>query len=259
MREPDALDSLRVLALGILAFVGSFYLPASREIRLLALEASLAVLPLAYARVAGLRPLHSQGFRRIGRRQVLLLLLAALGSMWILKGIVDLQNFFFSGDPNFERQTRQFNESVEDIRRRTGLLGFALLGILPAFCEEPFFRGILFRGLARSWGSGAALAVTAVLFSLAHAWPVQAATMLFAGLYFGLVVWLTGSLWAGVLAHAINNLAVLVSYDLFKHRLYEVPSPWWMVLLSVVVYVLALALLAMERRGGAGAASGTRR
>lgn len=255
MREPDALDSLRVLALGLLAYVGLAYLPrifpgVPPPAVLLLIHISLLAIPLAYARLARLKPFQASGYARLRGRQVALVLLAALGSMWVMKGLLDLQQAVFRELwPEAEHQRQQLAERVVDLRRRVGPVSIAILVLAPAVCEETFYRGILFRGLAR-WNAPAALLGTAALFAVMH-YRVQWGLMLFTGVYFGLVVWLTRSLWAGVLAHAVNNLAVVVSYDLFGERLYQAAAPVWMVALSAGVFVSALALLALERRAEA--------
>jgi len=69
---------------------------------------------------------------------------------------------------------------------------------------------------------------------------VLAFLMIFVGAYFGLLVYLTGSLWAGILAHAVNNLAVIVLMWIYKGKLPDFVAPWWMYVLSAVVFGLAI-------------------
>jgi membrane protease YdiL (CAAX protease family) len=110
------------------------------------------------------------------------------------------------------------------------------------------FRGLLFRGIASRFGPLAALGATTILFSAVHSTLAQKGMMLFLGCYFGLLVHWTGSLWASVLAHAINNAAVIVTIWIFGTRLNEMPIPWPMVASSAVLFSLATTGLVLEKR-----------
>lgn len=95
------------------------------------------------------------------------------------------------------------------------LLVFAVL-LAPA-CEELLFRRVLF---GRLWAAGRpwlGLALSSIVFALMHElpgltgndWP---ATLLLwtcyaaMGAVFAWIYWRTGTLWAAILAHAVNNL-----------------------------------------------------
>lgn len=92
-------------------------------------------------------------------------------------------------------------------------VSLAFLALIPGFTEEIFFRGILFRFIERAGGSGVALAVTSLLFGLAHIFNPNAtlfsslAIALEAGIVLGAVYMLTRRLWAVVGAHAAWNFA----------------------------------------------------
>ena len=64
----------------------------------------------------------------------------------------------------------------------------------------------------------------------------------------------TGSLWASVLAHAINNAAVVVSVWVFGARLKDMPIQWEMTAISAVLFALATTGLALNKRAPRGAA-----
>ncbi|GEM_PF-1462106 len=99
--------------------------------------------------------------------------------------------------------------ALEEIQRAvlsTPLAGRLLLVVataaLPALGEEAFFRGTI---LGRAGLSEAGIALSAVLFGLAHfdAWQSPAAALM--GIYLGFMALLTRSLWPGIVAHAFNN------------------------------------------------------
>jgi hypothetical protein len=83
--------------------------------------------------------------------------------------------------------------------------------LIPAFMEEIFFRGILFRWIEEFGGSWAALVVTSALFGLAHilnpgaTWFSSFAIAVEAGLLLGACYMLTRSLWMPIGLHAAWN------------------------------------------------------
>jgi membrane protease YdiL (CAAX protease family) len=86
------------------------------------------------------------------------------------------------------------------------LLASAVLIAFQAGAEELFFRGWLQPLLSARWGPWVALAITSVLFGLAHMWgrplsPVAAVNMTLGGVLFGLLAMRTGGLWAPFAAH----------------------------------------------------------
>ncbi|MDX6534976.1 MAG: protease family protein [Gaiellales bacterium] len=86
-------------------------------------------------------------------------------------------------------------------------LALVILGLLTPLCEELLFRGLIFAALGRF-----AVLGSAVLFALAHGIPELIPPVLVAGLVLGELRRRTGSLWPGVVAHAVVNTgSILVS------------------------------------------------
>jgi membrane protease YdiL (CAAX protease family) len=71
--------------------------------------------------------------------------------------------------------------------------------------EELVFRGCLLPMLAERMRLGWALVIQAALFSLIHGDPIGFLPRFVLGLAFGMLWIYSGSLWAGVFAHALNN------------------------------------------------------
>ncbi len=97
------------------------------------------------------------------------------------------------------------------------LPGFLAVAIAPALCEELFFRGFVFTGLYAHHGPRSAILGSAGLFALAHFNPWQFPAYFLLGLFLGLLVYWTHSIYPAVLAHAINNLISLVGVNLNVH------------------------------------------
>ncbi|MBE6530767.1 MAG: CPBP family intramembrane metalloprotease [Ruminococcaceae bacterium] len=89
------------------------------------------------------------------------------------------------------------------------LLLFLLIALVPAICEEFFFRGTILANLL-PFGQGIAIIGSAVLFGLMHQNPYQLLYTTVAGLMMGYAYVKTRSIWYPTVIHLCNNsLAVL--------------------------------------------------
>jgi uncharacterized protein len=101
-------------------------------------------------------------------------------------------------------------------RRETRLL-LSLFAIAAApMIEEMVFRGAIQRPLEDSLGAGAGILLAALLFAAVHLQPWLLPLHLFLGIAFGWVVYATGSLWAGIILHAANNVAAMLILTLLE-------------------------------------------
>jgi sodium transport system permease protein len=88
-----------------------------------------------------------------------------------------------------------------------------VIAVTPALCEELFFRGLVLSGLRRL-GVWPALMTCALLFGLAHSSVYRLMPTFFIGLLLSWLVWRTGSIWTGIVAHALNNgIAATLVYN----------------------------------------------
>ncbi|HEX7900706.1 MAG TPA: CPBP family intramembrane glutamic endopeptidase [Planctomycetota bacterium] len=260
-REPDALDAARVVALVLLGVaaigaLGKMGLPLG--LRSVLLQASFFTLPFAYARAAGLRPLADAGYGAPRLRDLALTVVASMASLWLLKTLADLQIDLFSafgGEEIVREETRKIERTVERAERAVGFAGLSLFAIFPPLCEETLFRGITLRGFAKDFGPGRALLYTALLFAAMHNNVAQLLLMTFLGLYFGALAWLTGSVWPPILAHAINNAAVLLLQVKFGPQAQGFRASAPLLVLSLLVFGGVLAVMALDRRSRAIRAS----
>ena len=95
-----------------------------------------------------------------------------------------------------------------------------MFGLLPAIGEELFFRGALFT-IIKEWTKKKHLTIfiTAFLFSAIHLQFYGFLPRFLLGVGFGYLFIFTGTLWAPMLAHFINNsLAVVVAFFYFQGK-----------------------------------------
>jgi membrane protease YdiL (CAAX protease family) len=253
VRQPDAKDAAWVLVLALLAMLGVrllLHLGMPQALAGAFQQAAFFGAPLLYARRVGLSPLAASGFVPLGLRRSVLVLLASLGSLWLMYGLsrVETELIRIAGqEKQAEAEQEQLRHQLETARDQSPLPALVMLAVIPPLCEETFFRGIVFRGLSARFGLGIALAGSSILFSAAHGTLVQKGMTIFLGAYFAILVYLSGSLWAGILAHAFNNLAVVTLTWMFGTELKDMPAPWWMLACSALVFGLAMTGLALDR------------
>lgn len=103
---------------------------------------------------------------------------------------------------------------------------FVSLVVLPPIVEETLFRGFLFTNFRKYMGLGVSIVLTSVLFAIPHLLESQTpGSLLWVGGIdtFTLSVVLcylrekTGSLWAGVILHAIKNGIAFAALYIFAH------------------------------------------
>ncbi len=131
-----------------------------------------------------------------------------------------------------------------------GRLALALLAVAIApLVEEFFFRGLIQSRLARAYGSTMGIGVAAALFAAVHLLPWIFPLHFFLGLALGYSVYITRSIWTGVILHAANNTTALVATGIqtvepiSAPTLWEVglTAEWWIALLILAVSGIGLA------------------
>ena len=94
----------------------------------------------------------------------------------------------------------------------------AVLSILAGTAEEVLFRGVVQQGLGHLLPDGVALAVTSILFGLAHfLTPAYALLAAAAGLYLGTLFLLQGNLLVPIVTHALYDFVAL-TYLVRRYR-----------------------------------------
>lgn len=111
---------------------------------------------------------------------------------------------------------------IERMLSLTGACDFMLqllvVALVPALCEEIFFRGGV-QQIFKGWfGNGhVAVVVTAFVFSVAHGDVYGLVPRFVMGLLLGYLFLYTGSIVVNVCAHFLNNAVIVVMYYLY-HR-----------------------------------------
>lgn len=134
------------------------------------------------------------------------------------------------------------------------------LALLPAACEELFFRGYLQSAFRAEMASWLAVGLSSILFGLFHVVVRDAlfferfAPTCFLGLILGIVCLKTGSVWPGMLLHCVHNgllltvsghTELLKSWGIGNGEEQHLPAVW--LIGAGVLAIGALATLFMQR------------
>lgn len=138
------------------------------------------------------------------------------------------------------------------------------LALAPAVCEEFFFRGYLLSSLRKSTSAVPAVVVSSLLFGVFH---VITTTILatermlpstFLGLILGWICLRTGSVYPGMILHALHN-GLLLMFGKYRDQLSELgwgveershmPFQWLAV--AAIAVCIGSSLIAFTRRGDA--------
>lgn len=160
-------------------------------------------------------------------------------------------------------ETQALKELLDRIRASWGQIPFPAkllaLAIIPAVCEELFFRGYLLSGLRTGMSTPLAIILSSCLFGLFHVVATQSfgrfVPTTFLGLILGWICCQTGSILPGMLMHAMNN-AFIISVETFKDQIeamgigtgteQHLPIPW--LITAAIVASLAATMIAMGNR-----------
>lgn len=158
-------------------------------------------------------PIAALAYMRVRHASALLLrpptlagLAAALllgGSTWILglKWLATQQSFM----PINPEVLQQAAEQTAFLSQINPALLILLMAVLPAICEEFFFRGYVLSGVRRTFRPAAAVLVVAIAFGLFHQSVHRLPITIALGLVLGLLAVRTGSILPGVLMHMLHN------------------------------------------------------
>lgn len=109
-----------------------------------------------------------------------------------------------------------------DVRPGALLINLLVFAVIPAVCEELFFRGLIQRQLGKIWKPWVAIFITATLFSLIHFQFYGFFARLFLGMVLGYLYYRSGSLWPSILGHFCFNAAnVVLVYGVKKYQWFD--------------------------------------
>lgn len=96
-----------------------------------------------------------------------------------------------------------------------GLMIIIVVAVVPALCEETFFRGFVQKGFEFKLKPFTSALITAIFFGLYHFHPYQIVPLTALGLYFGYAVYLSDSIFTSIFLHFLNNLFAVIMFFIY--------------------------------------------
>jgi len=152
-------------------------------------------------------------------------------------------------------------EQVVRFRQVSPAIIALCFSLIPAFCEEWFFRGMLLRALSKEWKAWTAILTTAILFGVFHILSNSAISLdrflptMLMGILLGYIAWKSNSIWPSFILHSLHNAAVvflgyyqesLSKLSWFPAESENIPPVWG--LIACVVAAIGIMLIVRSKR-----------
>lgn len=116
------------------------------------------------------------------------------------------------------------------------LLGIVIIAMMPAFCEEMLFRGVIMNSLLNK-GKWTAILLSALFFTLMHASPLQTVYQFALGVIMAIVAFKSRSVVTTMLIHFLNNfLAIFMEFI----GLGSFEIPWYLTVIGLLFVAVGL-------------------
>lgn len=154
-----------------------------------------------------------------------------------------LIKFFYQAAASTPVDMSGFFEQLSETEAEPSFAGILLsMVIIPAVCEELFFRGVVLAEY-RSMGEGNAILISAICFAMLHfsvsAFPVY----LFAGILLGVATSVSRSIIPAILLHLLSNTLSVFASDQFLKIIMQKNGAFFVGFLLTVLFGFALFLL----------------
>jgi membrane protease YdiL (CAAX protease family) len=186
-------------------------------------------------------------FNKVSLRLWLAVIVFGMGITIVLSELDNIFNYLLPM-PEFLRDSFTLI-----MARQAFVISIILVGIVPAFTEEMFFRGILLKGFRENYSERKAVIISALLFGIVHLNPWQFLPAFIIGLFSAWICIRTKTILLSIYLHGFNNLlaVALLKYSemipikgLNSYLATELEfMPAWLDGLGVVFFVAGLLLL----------------
>ena len=141
------------------------------------------------------------------------------------------------------------------------LLVLCVIAIVPAFCEEFFFRGYIQNSYVTALSPFRGILLTGIVFGLFHMSLFNLLPLVLMGWFLGYVYYRTASLWVPAAVHFANNALSLFMLQFQRQMLASERSvdsiflgswSWWLVVVASLMLLLIVARRFHGLTAGAG-------
>ncbi len=184
--------------------------------------------------------------------------------MSLTSGWHEVYGFLFGSEKQdawHDRLVETTTQQVARIRMVSPWIIAIAFSIVPAVCEEWFFRGMLLRSLLKSNSVWKAIVTSAIIFGSFHVLSNSVIALdrlvpsTLIGLMLGYLAYKSDSIWPGAILHSLNN-AIVVFLAYYQPKLSELSwfpgeeesIPLWWVFVGLVVAAMGAALAWSTKR-----------
>ena len=170
-----------------------------------------------------------------------------IGLVFVVSELDNLLNFILPM-PDF------FHDIFETLMTdQIFVFAIIIMGIIPAFTEELFFRGLVLDGFVKNYSKKKAILISALLFGLVHLNPWQFLGAFIIGIFAAWICINTNSIILCIYVHLFNNVlytTVEKFRDFIPIRGFNTNNitpvefqPIWLDLISVIILIAGLIML----------------
>lgn len=207
---PTISDGAILYAVGLvlLIYVGSLVQLKLKMVGLAITQVMIIGLPLLFAYYIKTDFKKTFSLSKINLKQVLGGILIWMGGFVLINLITQITLHLFP-------QNMEVAEALTDaiIMKDNLFLNLAIVALMPAICEEIFFRGFIFTSFKGKDSGKIAIITSGILFGFMHMDFLRIIPTSILGIIFAYTVYKSGSIFIAMMLHFINNsIAVLVSH-----------------------------------------------
>ncbi len=160
----------------------------------------------------------------------------------MITGTILIKYFYFIKTGASPSEVNFFISGVESDENTNMLEIIVAFVLVPAICEELFFRGVVLSEY-RAFGSFTAVVFSAVCFSLAHFSFEGILIYFFNGIILGVCAVVCRSVFAPILVHMGSNLLSIYASDLFLRVTIQKCGAFFVFFILMAVFLLSLVLM----------------
>lgn len=207
---PTISDGAILYAVGLvlLIYVGSLVQLKFKMAGLAMTQVMIIGLPLLFAYYIKTNFKKTFSLQKINLKQILGGILIWMGGFVLINLITQIILYLFP-------QNMEVAETLTDaiIIKDNLVLNLVIVALMPAICEEIFFRGFIFTSFKGKDSSKIAIITSGILFGFMHMDFLRIIPTSILGIIFAYTVYKSESIFIAMILHFINNsIAVLVSH-----------------------------------------------
>ncbi len=173
------------------------------------IQTIIFILPVSYCIYTRSSIVETFSLRKFSLKYLLIGIPLVIISLFL---VIVIQNILLMLIPSLATFVEQFSDLIVF---NNFFLQVLCIAILPAICEEVFFRGFLLKAFKVDKKPFFAILVTSILFGIYHMNILQLVTGFFLGGTLGYITYKSKSIYPAILLHFLNNFLAIIIDKIF--------------------------------------------